>query len=296
MVQSGDPNASGGTIVERISSVAKASLESQFYWWLGHVTMLTCGLIYYVKRPFGSQGANWYYPKALLGALVSYAIVVYKTYGPPQANLAFAHRLIVDENVEYLLLALYWYSSRPIFVTLVPFVVFSLFHVLTYARSVLIPTVFPNITQEIERARRAEQQQATMPAISMPARVSKFLGDWSTKYYSPALREVGVWEVAVICVWVSVGALTFQTPFVAPLVYLQFLRMRYALSAPTRAAFRRVRAWLDRTLTPPMASANVPGVVTDSYIRVRDILVKMGDTIMDPNARQQQQQQQPPRN
>ncbi|KAJ2560032.1 Transmembrane nucleoporin [Coemansia sp. RSA 1933] len=288
MVQSGNPSATAaGTIAERLSSLTK------FYWWLGHVTMLTFGTLYYVKRPFGSAGANWYYPKALLGALASYAIVVYKTYGPPQATLAFAYRLIVDENVEYLLLALYWYLNRPMFVTLLPFVVFSLFHVLTYARSVVMPTVFPNITGEIERARRAEQQQENVPVVlSMPARVSKAVGDWSSKYYSRALREIGVWEVAVICVWVSVGALTFQTPLVAPLAYFQFLRFRYALSAPTRAAFRRVRAWMDKALTPPTASASVPGVVTDSYIRVRDMLVKMGDTIMDPNARQQQQQQQ----
>ncbi|KAJ2748895.1 Transmembrane nucleoporin, partial [Coemansia sp. BCRC 34490] len=274
--------------------------EAQFYWWLGHVTMLTCGTLYYAKRPFGWEAANWFYPKALLGALISYAIVVYKTYGPPQANLAFAHRLIVDENVEYLVLAAYWYMNRPILVTLVPFVVFSLFHVITYIRSVLIPTVFPGVTDEIERARRQEQQQqqqqqgaaaATALALSTPARVSKAIGDWSTKYYSPALREVGVWEVAVVCVWVTLGALTFQTPLFAPFAYFQFLRLRYALSAPTRAAFRRVRTALDKTLTPPTASASVPALVADSYIRVRDILVKMGDTIMDPSTQQQQQQQ-----
>ncbi|KAJ2059451.1 Transmembrane nucleoporin [Coemansia sp. S146] len=269
------------TTGERLSALAKTA---QFYWWAGHMVVLIFGTLYYVRRPFGWKTANWYYGKAYLGALASYAIVIYKTYGPPQLNLAFVQRLLVDENVEYLMLAGYWYSCRPIFVTLLPFVVFSLFHVITYTRSSLIPMFFPEVTAEVQRARQGEA------VLSAPARVSKFMGDWSSKYYSPALRQVGVWEVAVIGLWVVLGAVTFQTPLLAPLAYFQFLRMRYALSAPTRAAFRNVRVLLDRLLTPPTASASVPGVVADSYIKARDFLVRMGSMITDPTAGQQQQQ------
>ncbi|KAJ1668946.1 Transmembrane nucleoporin [Coemansia sp. RSA 1836] len=258
--------------------------------------VLACGLTYYTKRLLFRGGANWYYSQAYLGALTSYAIVIYKTYGPPQLNLAFVQRLLVDENVEYLLLALYWYMSGPILVTLLPFVVFSLFHVITYTRSSLIPMFFPEVAAEIQRARQAEGSAAGMSAVALSpaARVSKFMGDWSSRYYSPALREVGVWEVAVIGVWIVVGAVTLQTPLLAPMFYFQFLRMRYALSAPTRAAFRRVRVFLDRLLTPPTATAHVPGVVADSYVKARDFLVRMGSMITDPAAAaaaaQQQQQ------
>ncbi|KAJ2798976.1 Transmembrane nucleoporin, partial [Coemansia furcata] len=265
---------------------------AQFYWWAGHMIVLIFGTMYYVKRPFsGWQAANWYYGKAYLGALTSYAIVIYKTYGPPQLNLAFAQRLIVDENVEYLLVALFWYFNRPMVVTLLPFVVFSLFHVITYARSSLIPMFFPEVPAEIQRARQATAGEGIV-GLSAAARVSKFLGDWSSKYYSAALRQVGVWEVAVIGVWVVLGAVTFQTPLLAPLAYFQFLRLRYALSAPTRAAFRRVRVLLDRFLAPPSANPNVPGVVTDSYVKARDFLVRMGIMIMDPGAAAAAQQQQ----
>ncbi|KAJ2370349.1 hypothetical protein H4S02_009802 [Coemansia sp. RSA 2611] len=64
--------------------------------------------------------------------------------------------------------------------------------------------------------------------------------------------------------------------------------MRYALSAPTRAAFRRVRVFVDRLLTPPTAHSAVPAVVADAYIKVRDTLVRMGSMITDPAAHQQQ--------
>ncbi|KAJ2908404.1 Transmembrane nucleoporin, partial [Coemansia aciculifera] len=269
---------------------------AQFYWWVGHLVVLSFGLTYYMKRLLFSGGANWYYSQAYLGALTSYAIVIYKTYGPPQANLAFMQRLLVDENVEYLMLATYWYWNSPVFVTLVPFVVFSLFHVITYTRSVAIPLFFPEVTGEIQRARQAESTAGGSAAggvlMSVPARASKYMGDWSSRYYSPALREVGVWEVAVIGVWLVVGALTLQSPFLAPVFYVQFLRMRYALSAPTRAAFRRVRIWLDKLLTPPQASPHVPGVVTDSYVKGRDYLVQLGNAMVNPAVPQQQQQRQ----
>ncbi|KAJ1889914.1 Transmembrane nucleoporin [Kickxella alabastrina] len=252
--------------------------------------MLVFGATYYVKRPFGWQSAQWYYSKAYMGAIMSYVIVIYKTYGPPQINLEFLHRLMVDENVEYLMLAFYWLTQPSMVVTLVPFVVFSLFHVLTYLRSTLIPALFPDVTAELQRSRTPGGDQSVR--LSAAARASKIMNDWSSKYYTPALREVGVWEVAVIGAWLVLGAVTFQTPLLAPLFYFQFLRMRYALSAPTRAAFRRVRSTLDSVLTPPGASTKVPAVVTDSYIKVRDYLVAMGTNILNPVAQQQQQQQQ----
>ncbi|KAJ2766694.1 Transmembrane nucleoporin, partial [Coemansia nantahalensis] len=192
--------------------------------------------MYYLKRPFGSQAANWYYTKAYLGAVMSYAIVIYKTYGPPQANLAFVHRLIVDENVEYLLLAGMWLVAKPMVVTLVPFIVFSLFHVVSYTRSSLIPVFFPGVAAEVQRARQGRGDVR----LSMAGRVSKLMGDWSSKYHIPAMREVAVWEVAVICTWTVLGAATLQTSLLLPPMYFQFLRLRYALNSATRAAFYRV--------------------------------------------------------
>ncbi|KAJ2004943.1 Transmembrane nucleoporin [Coemansia thaxteri] len=280
---------SSSTASERLAALTKTA---QFYWWVGHMVVLLFGTMYYLKRPFGWKEANWYYSKAYLGALTSYAIVIYKTYGPPQLNLAFVQRLVVDENVEYLLLAFCWYWYRPIVVTLLPFVVFSLFHVITYTRSSLIPLFFPDVAGEIQRARQGEAAGNAASGLSVPARVSKFMGDWSSKYYSPALREVGVWEVAVIGVWLVLGAVTFQTPLLAPLGYFQFLRLRYALSAPTRAAFRRVRVLLDRLLTPPAAHPSVPAVATDLYIKARDYLARMGSMITDPAAAAAAAQQQ----
>ena len=52
----------------------------------------------------------------------------YKSLGTPQLNKAYVQRALMDENVQYLLLALYWYLQKPIYITLIPFATFSLFH------------------------------------------------------------------------------------------------------------------------------------------------------------------------
>jgi len=42
------------------------------------------------------------------GTLVSYAIVVVKSLGLPSLDPAWARRAFVDENVQYMVLAIYW--------------------------------------------------------------------------------------------------------------------------------------------------------------------------------------------
>jgi hypothetical protein len=46
------------------------------------------------------------------GTLLSYSIVCYKAYGIPRADVAFIRKAFVDENVQYALLAFWWYVSR----------------------------------------------------------------------------------------------------------------------------------------------------------------------------------------
>lgn len=54
------------------------------------------------------------YRVSYLGALLSYAIVVTKSLGMPSLNQAWLRRAFVDENVQYMVLALYWFISKPI--------------------------------------------------------------------------------------------------------------------------------------------------------------------------------------
>ncbi len=56
---------------------------------------------------------------AYLGALLSYSIVVYKSLGVPSlSNLTpYMQRALMDDNVQYALLAMYWAISKPVYST-----------------------------------------------------------------------------------------------------------------------------------------------------------------------------------
>ncbi|PWA00537.1 hypothetical protein BB558_003438 [Smittium angustum] len=256
----------------KLIQVAKTA---QFSWWIGHVLTLFFGSLYFMKFMFSPSSAK-YYSFAYIGAIISYGISIYKTYGPPQFSLPFLQRLIVDENVQYVILAIYFYTQSPIFVSLIPYFIFSFFHASSYLRLTIIPLVFPQVTSELEKARAAGQ---TSVPLSLPSKVSQFLGTSIGNYYSTALKIVSTWEIAAIMPWLTLTALTFQASFIAPIIYAQFLRIRYTTSPPTRAAFHTVRVFLDGKLTPPTASASIPPVVTKYYTIARDYIVAIGNQL-----------------
>ncbi|KAJ1909712.1 Transmembrane nucleoporin [Mycoemilia scoparia] len=288
------PTAPPSSLVPLSDRLLNLAKEAQFSWWLGHVIVLVFGLLYYIRRPFDA-GAESYYYCAYVGAFVSYVIVIYKTYGPPQINIAFLQRMILDENVQYFALAFYWWTQPTIYVSLLPFVVFSLFHSIGYLRRVVIPVFYPNVANEIKNATTTTKSSSSssskdnssksslvdLKKLSLPAKVSTILGDWYNKYYLDAFSAIALWEVAIIELWLLLGALTFQTPFLAPLVYGQFLRFRYQLSLPTRNAFGKVRITLDKYLNSPQ----VPESVSSIYISVRDFLIRTGDQITNTQPR-----------
>lgn len=53
-----------------------------------------------------------YYKRAYLGALLSYAVVIYNSIGVTHKSISL--NLLCDENVHYFVIAFYWYSYQPI--------------------------------------------------------------------------------------------------------------------------------------------------------------------------------------
>ena len=54
------------------------------------------------------------YRLSYTGALLSYTIVVLKSLGRPSPDAAWLRRAFVDENVQYMVLAMYWWISKPL--------------------------------------------------------------------------------------------------------------------------------------------------------------------------------------
>ncbi|CAO3609927.1 unnamed protein product [Cunninghamella blakesleeana] len=181
----------------------------------------------------------------------------------PKLDPAYRQRLVVDENVQYFILALYWFFSKPVEVTLIPFATFSLFHALGYIRSNIIPTVFP--TPRVPAG-------TNVPA-TWQAKTQQRIKAWTDKNYSAAMRFVATVEINVIMPRLILGLLRLQ--LVQIFLYAQFLRFRFHLSTYSRQAFIELGANLDRLLLPPTAHPLIPPVIGRWYTTVKAMITQV---------------------
>ncbi|ORY94852.1 hypothetical protein BCR43DRAFT_494697 [Syncephalastrum racemosum] len=256
--------ASSGSVQDRILGLVQTL---QFTWFVGHLFVII-GTVLHLLSVVTFRSGQWPYRLAYFGALTSYGVVVYKSHGIPKVNAAYMQRLIMDENVQYMVLAFYWCLSRPMTVTLIPYATFSLFHSLNYIRSNIIPTVFP-------------AAQGAAGASSWQAKTQQRLKAWQDSNYEPAMRFVAQIEVIGIMGRLLLGIFQFQVMSI--LLYAQFLRFRYHMSSYTRQAFTHLRVTFDRLTSDP----RVPPAVGRAYITIKDMIQRFGAQVV--------QQQQPAR-
>ena len=72
-------------------------------WALGHFLTFVAGMRYLVTAAtFAWSGYDIWYRVAYLGAIISYGVVIYKSFGVPRTDRAYVQRALMDENVQYL--------------------------------------------------------------------------------------------------------------------------------------------------------------------------------------------------
>jgi len=233
----------------------------QFGWFVGHVSLLFCTFFYsisYVTFRYNGGWAAFNYRTAFVSAAATYGIVVYKGLrarqraagGKPQSPQSYL-AMIADENVQYLLMALIWLYSRQIPLAMLPFAVYSVFHVATYTRTNLLPTLQPS----------AQAQAGSSPAAAKTAQsgnaTAEFLGRFVKTYYDTSMTLVAYLEIGL---WfrVLLSAFTFSKGAAFLLiVYTAFFRSRYSQSTFVQNAFHdfaaRVDALVANQSTPPQA-------------------------------------------
>ncbi|PWN49655.1 hypothetical protein IE53DRAFT_317244, partial [Violaceomyces palustris] len=250
-----------------------AASTPHLVWAAGHFLSFLAGLRYlFAVTTFSASGLGRWYTIAYFGAITSYCVVVYKSFGVPQMNKAYIQRAAMDENVQYLLLALYWWFSKPIFLTLIPYVTFSLFHVLTFVRTTIIPMAFP---APAPPAGGRTDGAAPTPQTG-PAKAAKFIQGWVKANYDPAMKFVAYAEVAIFA-RVLFGALLFRNSLLAPLFYAHFLRLRFYMSSFTRAAFQHVRSVLDGYTQHP----SCPPAVRNGYLTLTDLISRYASSVLN---------------
>lgn len=238
----------------------------QFAWFVGHLTLLFCIARYglsYVTFNYYSRWARFSYRTAFVAAAATYGIVVYKAFrarsrapGKPQPSpLALAS----DENVQYLAMALVWLFAPQYPLAMLPFGVYSVFHVATYTRTNLIPTLQP--------------PQAAAPVVGAspsakptykPNAMADTIGRFVKEYYDASMGLVAILEILL---WgrLLLSAVTFSRgSWILIAIYTAFLRARFAQSSFVQGQFRDLEARIDGLVggqsTPPAARQVWEGV------------------------------------
>ncbi|KAL8642317.1 MAG: hypothetical protein Q9228_000969 [Teloschistes exilis] len=230
----------------------------QFGWFVGHLTLLFCSLRYslsYITFNSYSRWARFSYRTAFAAAAGTYGIVVYKALrarsraGNRQQPGALS--MLTDENVQYLLMALVWLFGRQIPLALLPFTVYSVFHVATYTRANLIPTIQP--AQQVPAGAASPGGRSA----TKPNALADTIGRFVKEYYDASMTLVASLEIFL---WfrVAFSAIIFtKGSWILLAIYSVFVRARYSQSTFVQAAVghgvRRVDALVANQNVPPAA-------------------------------------------
>lgn len=234
---------------------------------MGHVLLLLCTVVWLpsaLRHPFSTPKTAYSYRLAYIGGLTSYGIVCFKALGTPAPNLAFLKRAMADENCQYFLLAIFWLLTKPVSLSLVPYAIFSTFHVLTFVRT----TVLPKLAPPKPPAREGERQAKDTPLQRQLHAIVK-------AQYDPAMNVCAQAELAIL-VRTIIGVPLFWNGFLAPIAFAHFLRLRFYYSIFSRSAIKsadtRVQGYVNGT-----------PALKDGYAKARELVVRWSGTVLAPN-------------
>ncbi|KAI1365604.1 hypothetical protein F5Y08DRAFT_303608 [Xylaria arbuscula] len=240
---------------ERILALAKTL---QFAWFSGHLVLMLCIVRYvlsYITFNYYSRMARFTYRLSFLSAALTYGIVVYKTWRARQKVGAKYPAggligLLSEENVQYLAMALVWLLAPQYPLALLPYGIYSVFHVATYLRSNVIPTIQPAKT--------------TAGAKPQPNPLSEAIGTFVKTYYDASMSIVSALEI-MLWIRVLLSAALFQSrSWILLGLYTAFLRARFAQSAHVQNSFSALELRVDSMVgaqgTPPAARSVWDGI------------------------------------
>ncbi|KAK1752239.1 nucleoporin POM33 [Echria macrotheca] len=237
----------------------------QFAWFAGHATLIICIFRYalsWMRMNYYSRTAQFCYRFTFISAALTYGIVVYKTWRARQkvnAKQPTPLGYLADENIQYLLMAIVWLFMPQYPLAMLPYGIYSVFHVATYTRANLIPTVIPptKVPPRDGASPSAKPQYTQHP-------LSDAIGSFVKKYYDSSMSIVSGLEI-LLWIRLLLGAVFFQRrSWILLAIYTAFLRARFAQSTHVQNSFTQLEARVDNLIgaqgTPPAARQVWDGV------------------------------------
>lgn len=164
-------------------------------------------------------------------------------------------------------MALVWLFSRQVPLALLPFMVYSIFHVATYTRTNLIPTVTP--PQQTGATGASPGGRPATKSSPLADNIGRFVKE----YYDASMTLVAGLEILL---WfrVMLSAVTFtKGSWILLAIYTVFLRARYSQSSFVQGAVRQGTARADAM----MANQSTPPVVRQGWETVKRFVGQAAD-------------------
>ena len=170
------------TPLQQLVTLAKTQ---QFYWFLGHVFAVLFFILSTLTGFWNRHSSLKYYRCSLLSIILTYLIVIRQIHFKSTFKLSSINiRLLRDENVQYLLLAVVFYVSSFIIgqtgSSLYSFAIFAVFHVLTYFQNHLLSVFIGDIATQ--------------------SRISSMISNFTSKFNQPALIAASNAEIVLLVV------------------------------------------------------------------------------------------------
>lgn len=224
-----------------------------------HVITIFLSLVLFV--PFiGSflefETLEWLYTTVLRCALIALILTLVRKHYPISVSMLYVQQLFMDEHSHFLLFAFlmygagYSYSSTSILlpVILLPFVARSIIFVCG-ASLQLLPQFLPTAAPLVQPYAQFVIQN--VPTISR----------------TNALLEVSAGILSIF------SLITRQASILQVILVWQYLRARYALSADSKFAFKKVHDKIDGYINTP----SVPAPIRKTWTTVCNLLHSLGD-------------------
>lgn len=144
-------------------------------------------------------------------------------------------------------MALVWLYARQIPLALLPFTVYSVFHVATYTRSYLIPTFQPPTSKSA---------------------LADHIGKFIKQYYDTSMGLVATLEILLLF-RLFLSAITFSRgSWILLTIYAVFLRTRFSQSIFVQQSLRHLTARIDTLV----AHQSTPPPVRQGWEKVKSVV------------------------
>ncbi|GMM38457.1 hypothetical protein DASC09_057960 [Saccharomycopsis crataegensis] len=250
------------------NNINKLALNAHFLWFVGHFLTFGCTALHSIVsifRPF-SPTAQKYYSLTIYSVILSYSIVLFKTYSlNTLAKTLFSNpfAILKNSNALYLFLSGLFLANHGIIfekiqLSLYSFAIYSLFHSINYLNQSILSST------------------ANKPYQTLKSKLSQF----SKQYYEPSLYMAANCELFVMIHLIFTDLknllMIFQTNpltniriLCITILYLVFLKLRYDDSHHMKAVVQSYDLRINQFL---YSNQRIPQAVTNIWFKFRTLI------------------------